>query len=166
MTLTQDWLDAGLEFWKERLALQSWSIKARWAGPEELDDSYGDHRFDPLRRTGFIRVRTEPFRSNDNELWDPEHTIIHELLHLHLSLLCSVSKADLEETLEERFINDMASALLGLKKLAVEAIKYGKEERSNNGDAGKDRPVSRRKKVGKKSRRRGKGSGTKGSNAS
>ena len=165
MTPTQEWLDAGLEFWKGRLALQSWKIKIRWAGPEELDDAHGDHQFTLMHRTGSIRIRSEPFTSDAHERWNPERTIIHELLHLHLSLICAVSKVELDETLEERFINDMAAALLDMKSVAVEAMNDGKEKRPNNGDAGKNRPVKRRKKVGKKLGRRRKGSRAKGNNS-
>ncbi len=166
MTPTQEWLDEALGFWAKVLALESWHIKIRWVSSRELEDAYGDHCYDLTHRTGSIRIRDEPFKLNDNEEWEPEVVIIHELLHLPLALVCSVSKVDLEETLEERFINDIARALFQLRTVAVEAYKYGKEERSNDGDGGKDSPVRRGKKVGKKSGRRRKGSCTKGNNSS
>ena len=167
MVLTQEWLDECLGFWMEILTLSTWDIKIRWCSLDELNDCYGDHRFNLLRRKGSIRVVSESLGKQDNETWNPEATIIHELLHLHLSLVTDVSNVDLNETMEERFINDMAAAMLRLKNMATmaaamlrlknmatEVITSDKKKRSIDSDGGTDRPVKRRKKVGKKSGKR------------
>lgn len=162
MVPTQEWLDECLDFWKVALALTNWNITIRWVSSDELEDCYGEHKFDILRRCGSIRIRNEPFRSKDNELWNPEHTVIHELLHLHLTLLCRVSQAELNEIMEERFINDMAAGFLNLREAAVEAFKVGKEKHSNDCKGRKRSPDGGGKKVRKSAGRRRKRSSTKG----
>lgn len=151
MVLTQEWLDQALDFWKKNLSLSDWDIKIKWIDPGDLDDCSGDHRFFLIHRIGEIRVANGPKELRDLSHWDPEFVIIHELLHLPVSFMCEVSRIELNDVLEERFINDITRSLLKLRKAAAEAYNLGKENNNDDSKRRKRSPSARGKKTRKSS---------------
>lgn len=76
MTVTQVKVDAAVAFWKPRLGLEKWSIRAVIVGAGSLEGAFGDCDTDPDSLSAVIRVRDE--QPSELEFLD---TVIHELLH-------------------------------------------------------------------------------------
>lgn len=105
-----------LRVWQKRLSLEDWKVELRIVRSWELKpDTLGNLRWNSTARTATIRV-LDPV---DYDLplakipRDIEMTIVHELLHLQLSVLPkdSSKKAD-----EERVVTRIAEALMNLDK--------------------------------------------------
>ena len=103
-----------LRVWQKRLSLEDWKVELRIVRSWELKpDTLGNLRWNSTARTATIRV-LDPV---DYDLplakipRDIEMTIVHELLHLQLSVLPkdSSKKAD-----EERVVTRIAEALMNL----------------------------------------------------
>lgn len=80
----QEQLDKCLSYWKEKLGLQNWLIKARVVKQEdfELDGCSGENSFVYESRTSDIHIiRKEDFPEDTVERYCAESILVHELLH-------------------------------------------------------------------------------------
>ncbi|MGD1941848.1 MAG: hypothetical protein ACFB0G_11100 [Leptolyngbyaceae cyanobacterium] len=111
--ITQEWLDERLEFWQKILRLGDWKITAQIVPQSELDEGVaGNLHHDQHMRKGEIRImRPEDLPQLRTKLFeaDVEHTLVHELLHIHL-----LSAEFQLEKQEEFAINAIADALMAL----------------------------------------------------
>lgn len=113
-----------LEEWKNRLGLQAWRIKLKDnMVPEDMiaDDSTGCVDFVESVRSARIEIMDKKYYGDRIVPYDWEKTLVHELMHLKLSLLDN-SGSDLQDRLLHQYIDDIARALVDAKRCG------GKEE--------------------------------------
>jgi hypothetical protein len=112
-TVTQAQLDRWLRLWQNRLALAEWDIDARIVRQDDLNpDTLGNLKWNLKSHTAAIKV-LDP-RDYDMPAGqipaDIERTVVHELVHLELSVL----PRNGSRRVEEQVVNRMTEALLGL----------------------------------------------------
>jgi hypothetical protein len=124
-----------VKIWQDRLRLADWKIEAKIVRASELKpDTLGNLRWNSDTRTALIRV-LDPV---DYDLppariaQDMELTIVHELVHLHLSVL---PRDPTRKSVEEQVVDKIASALFNLEKRATTA-EYAAHSRSNSSGSG------------------------------
>ena len=159
--LTQEWLEERLVFWQTVFSMQDWAFSITWAGPTELVNTYADHKFDLLAKRGAIRVRSEALGTNDNEKFDPEECIVHELIHPLLEQIASVSDVTFNNVVEEQFINSMSKPLVFLRRMVEEADNDNKNNSTTDDGTSTKRPrrdgkSSRKKPPSRRKRKSGK----------
>lgn len=123
--------------WQKRLMLQDWTLTFRLVNAYEVKGNYADiDRPTEQKRTGHIRV-ADPIHHSESMAADhdadPEYSLVHELLHLHLwamkdavvrmetvggPLVKPLTEMAWEEirAAEERAIDHIARALVTLKR--------------------------------------------------
>lgn len=109
----QEWLDERLQHWQGLLRLGDWKATVQMVPQSDLDDGVAGHcAFDEGQKVALIRLMRPEDLPNLRSLafsYDVEHTLVHELLHLHLL------DAEFEQQKNEEFaINAIADALLSL----------------------------------------------------
>jgi len=112
-TVTQAQVDRWLRLWQQRLALEEWKIDARIVRQRDLNpDTLGNLKWTSTNHTAAIKV-LDP-RDYDMPAAqipaDIERTVVHELVHLELSVL----PRDGSRKVEEQVVNRMTEALLEL----------------------------------------------------
>jgi hypothetical protein len=114
--VTQEEIDGWTKLWQKRLDLVDWRIGTMIVRQTELKpETLGNLHWDTEVHTATIRV-LDPC---DYELpaWevpeDIEYTIVHELIHLQLSVLPRDTNARI---VEERVVNKISNALFQLEK--------------------------------------------------
>ena len=119
-----------LEYWKKALGLSNWFIRLVEVNREQMVNAGSDDADSEtlglcdqqtFHRTATIYINTEILETFDED--DPlfqakhidyEHVIVHELLHLKFPTRFAVAAN--EWITLERSINDVADALVSLKK--------------------------------------------------
>lgn len=111
-----------LEYWQPRLNLSDWDISVEWAGYGDtyIDDSSGCNRLNRCYRQSRIFIlREEDFEKHRSEYvrpYDPERTLIHELLHCVMWAFQARDTEGTENVLQEQCIITLTDALLGEKR--------------------------------------------------
>lgn len=108
--------EAWVKAWQKRLGLDEWKIETRLVRAAELKpETLGNLKWNSVRRSAVIKVLAPidydlPLEAIPEDM---EYTIVHELVHLQLSVLPrDLEKKDVEETV----VNRIADALMGLDK--------------------------------------------------
>jgi len=109
-------VETWLRNWQKRLHLDDWHIETRIVRSTDLKpDTLGNLKWNSLSHTAMIKV----LNPDDYDLPGPEiaedieYTIVHELVHLQLSVLPrDLNKKDVEEGV----VNKIADALMGMDK--------------------------------------------------
>jgi hypothetical protein len=108
----EDWLKS----WQKRLHLEDWRIDARIVRATELKpDTLGNPKWNTLNHTAAIKVLSPlDYETTPAEIIeDMEYTVVHELVHLQLSVLPrDLNKRDVEEVV----VNKISDALMSLDK--------------------------------------------------
>lgn len=107
-----------LREWQNRLGLQDWRIKlVDNCRPENmsLQDVSGDVDWTESTKTARIEILDEQFYGDRIVPYDYEQILVHELMHLKLSLVASQVN-DLQERYMHQVIDDMARALVDAKR--------------------------------------------------
>jgi hypothetical protein len=103
-------LDRQMRFWQKRLGMEEWNVELRIVRQQLLDrDSWGTVEWDPDKRSALISVldpRDYNLKGSELKL-DMECTIVHELLHVHISPLEAR-----DEEVREEIVNKLMTALL------------------------------------------------------
>lgn len=84
------WLEAKLKLWQKRLDLGEWKVTVEPVGLERLKpDTLGNLKYNTDEKSAHIKVlRPDYYVLSQSDVWeDMEYTILHELLHLQLSVL-------------------------------------------------------------------------------
>ncbi len=108
----QSWL----KNWQNRLHLEDWTVSVRIVRSTELKpDTLGNLKWDSQAHTAAIKILSpldyELSAADTSE--DMEYTIVHELVHLQLSVLPRDLK---KKDVEEEVVNKISDALMGLDK--------------------------------------------------
>ena len=124
-----------LNEWVERLGLQDWAIALRYDC--ELEDLNWDNacattNFESTTKTAIIRMVKPELATGRLLDYDFEQTLVHELMHVKLTLLAiepnSLANSMLELAIHQ-LVDDLARALVMAKrgetkrKLAVKKVK-------------------------------------------
>lgn len=117
--VTDAQVDNWLRTWQKRLQLDDWQVTARIVRATELKpDTLGNLKWNSAEHTATIKV----LNPVDYDLpsadipEDIEYTIVHELIHLQLSVLPrDLGKKDIEESV----VNKLAEALMTLDRGGV-----------------------------------------------
>jgi hypothetical protein len=110
----QEFVDAKLALWQQRLKLDGWRISVVMARETNLPPkAMGGIRWDKRKKSAVIWVLDPsdyrlPFREM---LDDMELTVVHELVHLDLA---SLPHSQASRGSEEQAVNGIAQAMLGL----------------------------------------------------
>lgn len=105
------------EEWQRVLGLQDWRIKLfPNCRPEEMGDPEADGFVDyqESTKTARIDLLDPTFYGNRAVEYDVEETLLHELLHLKLSLLFEGDK--LLERVAHQWVDDFARALVWARR--------------------------------------------------
>lgn len=103
-------LQSLLKKWQKRLRLQDWDITAKYDDEHILDGQVGLTRFSKKYHHALIRI----LHPKDNFFTEPhtknvELTLVHELLHLHITPL-----GEHPEEHEELVVETLAKAFLSI----------------------------------------------------
>ncbi len=113
--MTQLELEQIVEKWQPRLKLQDWDITAVFVPVNELDtNADANVRYDLNHSAALIRIlKPEHVELSGPRLhdYDPEYSVLHELVHLRLA---DISSSEESGYLEERAVNAITRALLDL----------------------------------------------------
>lgn len=111
-TQLSDWV----RVWQKRLHLDDWKIEARIVRTSELKpETLGNLKWNTVSRTATIKV----LNPSDYDLAptdiaeDIEYTVVHELIHLQLSVLPRDSS---KKGIEEQVVNKLADALMQFER--------------------------------------------------
>jgi hypothetical protein len=112
----QTFIHEKLWVWQQRLKLQNWNISILLCAPSDLKPkTLGNIHWDAEKKSAVVRVLDPahyktPLRET---LDDMEFTVVHELIHLHLS---SLPRSDASRSAEETAVNRITEALLQLDR--------------------------------------------------
>jgi hypothetical protein len=114
--LTQRFVNDKLVIWRQRLKLEDWQISAVMARRSDLaPKTLGAIKWDKPKKTAVIWVLdpADYLLPYPAMLDDMELTIVHELVHLELA---SLPRGQASRGSEERAVNGLVQALLGLDR--------------------------------------------------
>lgn len=118
--MTDEQLRERCEFWQQILRLQDWRIHVGFADSGEMNGDQGRAHFQKEKRLGVIRLlRPEAFDQTDDyhkgfpDIFDPDRTLLHELIHAPLDglFVFEESADEFKHTAPEQFIEAITDAL-------------------------------------------------------
>ena len=118
--MTQDKLEALCREWQFRLGLTEWKVQVKLRRHYEMSEkgSWGECEWNAVRRTARISI-LDPADADPNGIlpYDPEETLVHELLHLHAASFAGhIERDSYQYHLMEHAIDSIAAALISLKR--------------------------------------------------
>ena len=124
--MTQAELEALCTEWQKRLGLTEWKIEVRLRRHYKMEDhgSWGECTWNAVRRTARISVLDPTDADPDGILpYDPEETLVHELLHLHAATFAGyIDRDSYQYHFLEHAIDAITSALIDLKRAAASGV--------------------------------------------
>jgi hypothetical protein len=105
-----------LPVWQQRLGLEEWKITLVMTPRIALKPgTLGGIKWDKSKKTAVMSIldSSDYTGSTEEMLRDMEFTVVHELIHLELA---SLPKSETSRRTEERAVNNLAKALLGLPR--------------------------------------------------
>lgn len=114
--ITQAQVDEWTRIWQKRLDLGEWSVTTLIVRASDLKpDTLGNLRWNTSNRTAVVKVLNPiDYELPPSEIGtDIEYTIVHELIHLQLSVLPHDGSTKL---IEEKVVNRISEALFQLEK--------------------------------------------------
>jgi hypothetical protein len=124
---TQSFLNQRLWIWQKRLRLQDWNISVRMARVADLrPKTLGNINWDRKEKSAVISVMSpDDYRIHGSAmLEDMEMTVVHELVHLHLS---GLPRNEETKKVEEQAVNMLAEALIKLDRKQFEGQAPGQQ---------------------------------------
>lgn len=106
-----------LEEWQKRLGLTDWVISLyEDCEPGDFSDqAVGETEFTESCKCAVVRILDPKYYGERVKPYDGEKTLVHELLHLKLSLV-AYQVSDLQERYMHQIIDDLARALVDAKR--------------------------------------------------
>ena len=106
------------DLWQGRLKLQDWRIDARMADSVETDGQFGKCRVSREGRLAIVRIQKEEAVDLTDEFsrafpsdYDPERSLVHELLHIPLEGIIADEPGEHERVAQEQAIEQISAAL-------------------------------------------------------
>lgn len=106
-----------LKEWQDRLGLSDWRIKLyEECSPNDMVSMNvaGETEWTESNKTAAIRIISKKDYGNRIVPFNPEKTLVHELLHLKFCLI-GESGNDLQDRVVHQLVDDMARALIDAK---------------------------------------------------
>lgn len=120
-------------YWRDMLKLNDWTIQFRYNVQHDdmnIEDSCGCTSWNEASKTALIQI-LKPDQYGDRIVpFDVEKTIVHELLHIKMSLIASECD-DLQERIAHQIIDDLAKAMVNARrnnKFTAKMIEKWEEE--------------------------------------
>lgn len=113
-----------LKEWQKRLSMQDWRIGLETncdPGDMELIDSSGCVRWQESTKTAYIQIIDPKFYGERVVPFDFEQTLVHEMLHLKMCLLCPL-EGGLRERVAHQLIDELARALVDAKRVVPQDV--------------------------------------------
>lgn len=113
-----DQLQPWLVHWQWELRLQDWRVIASWVHPNELagDNPHGRIEWNIQSKEAEIRICSPGSRAPEfGRSYDPEATLVHELLHLHFAPF-NAEDGTPADNAQEQAINCIADALVKARR--------------------------------------------------
>lgn len=108
-----------LSEWKKRLGLHDWAIVLEancYPTEMKLPQTLGCTSWEESTKSAVIQT-VDPEKIGDlTRPFDFEEVLVHELLHLKMSLLSSRDEEDLNDRVLHQIIDDLARAMVDAKK--------------------------------------------------
>lgn len=107
-----------LEYWQKLLGLQDWTIVLKDnCRPDEMleDNTCGCVDFSECGKAALVQILDPKYYGERITPFDYEQTLIHELMHLKLSLV-SADVSDLQERYMHQIIDDLARAFVAARR--------------------------------------------------
>lgn len=102
--------------WQRLLRLQDWDIKINFIHHHKLElGGFGEIDWSLHKKIATLDL-VYPEELSDNLRYNPEKTLVHELLHLHFSVIYHTKKDSPEDKLHEAAIDQVARALIKLRR--------------------------------------------------
>ncbi len=120
---------AACEWWQKELRLQDWDIKCWIRRQHDMDpNADGEFNLTKEHKQGWIKL-LDSVDYSPNTSWpqDHERTLVHELLHYHMTSI-SVEEGALQEVAKEQMIELTAGALVNLRRLAYPESPWREEK--------------------------------------
>lgn len=110
-------LEALLREWQKVLGLQDWDVEIFFVPTESIDKEAGIVEYYPPLKKAYIKI-SDPKTLVEDEIFPfgLEHTIVHELLHLHAEPFDTFEEGTHEYKALEVMINKTAKALVQMKE--------------------------------------------------
>lgn len=112
--VTQMWVEKVGREWQKDLRLLDWDIDWKVLPAKEMDGNFGQNNNTVRRKFAHIYILDKnEYEKGDMLHYDPEVTIVHELLHCHLNTV-----GDRKNVVknEEYVIETLSALLVGLKR--------------------------------------------------
>ena len=122
LSITSSDLEYCLREWQKVLRLQDWDIKAELCSAARLHGKLGSCSVSFSRKVAKILIldRVSHDSTLDTDwLYDPELTLVHELLHCHAGFMDG--SAGYVETFEEHMVESIATGLVSLRRFLPSA---------------------------------------------
>ncbi len=119
--------------WQERLRLQDWKVEAHIVRRADLKpETLGNLKWNSEDKTAAIKVLDprDYDLAPDRIAQDMELTVVHELIHLHLSVL---PRDPLKKGVEEQVVDKISIALFNLEKQGDIATAASDGKKTTNG---------------------------------
>lgn len=116
---TQQKLAECLEWWKDRLFLTDWIIKAKVCPPEDFigKEKMGENEFDMVNRCCVIRILDQKYYGDRIMVYCAEKILVHELLHCKYNWIYNdnIYEGKYVDTVEHGLLEQMAKSLIMAK---------------------------------------------------
>ena len=116
---TEEQLQECLKWWKEKLFLMDWIIKAKMVSPDEFleKDCCGENEFDIVNRSCIIRILKKEFYGERVMKYCAEKILVHELLHCCYNWLVDNGSYEGKylDTMEHSLLEQMSKSLIMAK---------------------------------------------------
>ena len=102
--------------WQRLLRLQDWDIKVEFVHHHSLGrGGFGEVNWTLEKKTATINM-VHPEELSKHLEYNPEKTLVHELLHLRFSIVCRTKEGTIEDGVHEAAIDQVARLLVQLRK--------------------------------------------------
>jgi hypothetical protein len=127
--VTNDDLQQALAFYQPLLRLADWRIEVSFVHHHDLPETAvaASQIFEPERRSRIAILAEAEYDPDNQAKMDSEHSLVHELIHLHLELW-RVEDNTPQWMQKEQAINMLAEALVTLRRQGGAAWRNGSGE--------------------------------------
>ena len=116
--MTQEQLGEALKFWQSALRLKDWDITAEIVRRHKMSNRthFGEVSWNLSRMSAKILISDEIDTGESDDIpFDPEQTLVHELVHLHVAKIGEVEGNP--SWVEEQVVDQIANAFVGLHRV-------------------------------------------------
>lgn len=110
-------LAAWCRWWRDALGLMDWTFDVVYARFYEMDDTCGRAEIHQPSKYASVQIMCAIDVSRSDAPFDPEHALVHELLHVKLWHHGHKDPDTIDWTLSEQVIDTLAWSLVNLRRM-------------------------------------------------